>query len=213
MDLGAVFGPLFPGGGVRRGTFLQVDGGPGATSVGLALVAEPSRNGSWVAVLGGTDLGWAAAAELGVELHHLAVVRADSSWVTALAALIDGFDVVLVDAALRPSAAQARRLRSRARERGVVLMVLAPSGGHQHPRSPDWGGAPDLRLVVTGAQWEGLGDENGWGHLRARRLHLQITGRRGASRGRHVELWLPGPRGGVELVSSPGNVTPLRRAV
>jgi hypothetical protein len=100
------------------------------------------------------------------------VASPGDDWPTITAALLDAFDVVLLQAA-RPN----RRLEARARERGAVLVVAG-----------DWPGA-DVRLSVARSMWEGLGD--GHGHLRRHRLEVVATGRRAAARERRVELVLP----------------------
>ncbi len=191
--------PLLPFQGLRRGTVVQVDGDTGATSMALALAAGPSRAGSWVACVGADELGWSSAAELGVAMEHLAVVRTEhESWASVTAALVDAFDVVLCCLEQQPSATQARRLQARARERGAVLVVV---GGHRggvgRPRRA-WPYPADLGLTVVAARWQGLGE--GWGHLRSRQVTIEVSGRGGAARRRRVELMLPGSGGLPELV-------------
>ena len=68
--------PLFPGGGLRRGSTVVVQPGPapGATTLALALVASASQTGSWCAVVGLPALGLVMAAGLGVSLERLALV-------------------------------------------------------------------------------------------------------------------------------------------
>jgi hypothetical protein len=185
---------LLPSRGLRRGTLVQVDGLAGATSLALAVAAGPTRAGSWVACVGTDELGWAAAAEAGVELSRLVVVRTPAeSWATVLAALVDAFDVVVCGLDRVPSAAEARRLQARARERGAVLVVVGGRRGGVGPARRSWPGVADLGLRVVDAQWQGLGQ--GWGHLRSRRVTVEISGRREAGRARHVDLLLPGPDG------------------
>jgi hypothetical protein len=193
--------PLLPG-GMRRGSTVAVaaarGAGGGATSLALALAAGPSTEGSWVAAVGFPSLGLAAAAELGIALERLVLVAPPQprAWATALATMIDGFDVVLVrDGRFRSG--EARRLTSRARERGTVIIpVGAPMGD-----------APDVALVVTSARWEGLGA--GHGHLMARRVVVESGGRREAARSRRVELWLPAADGSIDTALA--DPIPLRR--
>lgn len=182
---------LLPGGGLRRGTVVAVGGGA-ATSLALALVAEASGQGSWVAAVGMPTLGLVAAAELGVALDRLAVVDTPDRgrWSSVVAALVDAVDLVLVGPArIRPG--DARRLAARARERGSVLL----------PVGVDWPEAPDVVMSATTSSWEGLGD--GHGHLCARRVRVQATGRRDASRPRATEVWLPAGDGSIAAVSHP----------
>jgi len=167
----------------------------GVTSLALALTAAASAAGSWCAVVGLPDLGLVAAAELGVALERLALVPhpEPSQWVTVVGALLDTLDVVVArpPAHLRPG--DARRLTSRARERGGVLVPVLSRPGR--PGAGPWADGTDARLVVTGAQWEGPG--TGDGLLLGRRVNVTAGGRGAASRERQVTLWLPAPGGGV----------------
>ncbi len=197
---------LLPFGGLQRGTTICVGGGPGATSLALALVAGPSRSGAWVGCVSVDSLGWVAAAELGVDLDRVAVVRADvDEWPTVAAALVDGFDVVLCGPDHRPDQRQVARLAGRARERGAVVVALEDSASTRARPAPgrSWPGA-DVRLMVDPASpvdWQGPGQ--GWGRLRSRSLTVLASGRHGADRARRIVLGLPGPDG-VGVV--PGDV-------
>jgi hypothetical protein len=188
---------LLPDGGLPRGITVAV-GGPGATSVALALAAAPTATGSWVALVGLPGAGLAAAAELGVALERVAVIDAPepNQWAPVVAALLGAFDLVLVGPGHRVPAGAVRRLAARARERGSVLMPVAGPAGRFTAGA--WPEAPELRLGAVASRWDGL--HRGHGHLRARRLTLEATGRRGLSQPRRVEVLLPGPRGGVEAL-------------
>jgi hypothetical protein len=177
--------PLLPAGGLACGTTVQVSG---ATTVVLGLVAGPSRAGSWVAVVGTGSLGWAAAADLGVDLDRTIVVPdvALGDWGEVTAALVDAVDVVVVAPRHPIRQRDARRLAARARERGSVLVVSSP-------RFP-WPVEPEVSLDVAG-RWVGLGD--GHGRLSARRVAVSASGRRAAARARTVELWAPAADGSL----------------
>jgi hypothetical protein len=193
-----------PGGGLRRGSTVAVTsaaGAGGATSLALSLVAEASRAGSWVAAVGLPSLGLAAADELGVALERLVLVAAPErdAWGGVVAALVDGFDLVVLQAGRAGiRAVDARRLGARARERGAVLVPLGPA----------WPEGADVRLEVVKARWEGLDD--GHGHLLARKVRVTQTGRGEAARPRTVDLWLPGVDGTVAVAAPPvaGPVAP-----
>ena len=91
---------LLPHGVLRRGSVVAVATGRpvgnGGTSLLLALLAQASRAGSWCAVVGLPELGMAAAADLGIALDRFALVPAPGpDWTAAVAALIDGLDVVV----------------------------------------------------------------------------------------------------------------------
>jgi hypothetical protein len=162
-------GEALPGGGLRRGAVVTIDGveGCGTTSVALVLAAAVTAAGDWAAVVDahGT-FGGRAAAEAGVVLERFAVVRRapPNRWATVVAALLDGFAFVAADVPLRCRLGDARRLAARARERGATLVMLGP-----------WPAEAALRLHTTASQWSGLGV--GHGLLGARELQVEVGGR------------------------------------
>ncbi|MBW3557857.1 MAG: hypothetical protein KY454_13070 [Actinobacteria bacterium] len=184
LPLASSVAPLFPGGGLRRGTVVGITGqagGIGSTSLALAVLAGPSAAGSWTAIVGLGALGGLAAAEQGIDLGRLALVpEPGKAWPTVVAALLDAIDVVAVAPHGRLRAADARRLSARARERGSVLVVVGRG----------WcdGPAPDVQLQVAGASWSGLG--RGHGVLAGRRLEVVAGGRGAAARPRRVTIGL-----------------------
>jgi hypothetical protein len=218
---------VMPEGGLPRGSTVVVDGAGAATSLALAVAAGPSAAGGWVAVVGRDDLGLAAAIEMGLVLERLALVAEPppDQWATVVAALIGAVDVVVVAPPRRVRAADARRLAARARERGTVLIQADPIRADPVRADPvrDVAGRDvagrgsgsrdvvgrgsgsrassleaDLRLTVVATHWQGLGV--GHGHLQARRLTVEATGRRRAARPRRAELWLPDRHGRLSAV-------------
>ncbi len=138
-------GELLAGGGLRRGSVVEVCGAPGAgaTSVALGLAAAAGAAGEWavaVELAGGSGtgrpsggaLGGLAALDAGVDLERFAVVRGVTRerWAPVVAALLDCGGVVLAETprGLRPAAAE--RLAARARQQGAVLVALGawPAG-------------------------------------------------------------------------------------
>lgn len=190
MGVAGPLGSLLPE-GVARGSTVLV----GSVGLGLALMAALQAVEGWAAGVGWGPLGMVAARELGVDWDRLVTVAVPSpaSWATAVSAALDAFDVVAVAAADQP-AGEARRLSSRARERGAVLVVidlpavLSRSGN-------GWRGAADARLRVVEGVWRGVGE--GHGYLRSRRVTVEATGRGRLVQARRAELWVPGPGGGV----------------
>lgn len=183
---------VVPWGGLRRGTSISVQGsaGFGATSLALALIAEATQRGSWAVVVGIPSIGLTAAAELGVALERLAVIERPktSMWASVVGALIGSFDLVMVSPQHRLPPSDQRRLSSRARERGTVMMSVAA----------DPIGTSDLSFKLINSGWEGVGE--GHGYLRSRQVLLEVGGRREASRPTTVRLRLPGASGKVEVV-------------
>lgn len=181
---------LLPGGALRRGSVLTVQG---SGSLLLALLAEASAQGSWCAEVGLPLVGSAAAAEVGVALDRFVRVPAPGErWPEVVASLLDGFDVVVVHPPLRRTAQDdraVRRLSARTRERGAVLVATG-----------SWEGA-GLCLAVTAQRWHGLG--RGHGHLTAREVVVSAVGRGAAVRPRRARLWLPAANGHIGLVAAP----------
>lgn len=179
----AVPGPLgeiLPGGGLQRGSVVRVEGAPGsgATSLLLSLLAAATAAGEWAAVVDGDGvLGGLAAAEAGVALERLAVVRATPAalYGRVVATLLDGVAVVgaTIPRGFRP--ADARRLEARARERSAVLVAAGA-----------WPVEAALRLRAEHSSWSGLGP--GEGLLVTRVLQVTVSGRGAAGRERLAEL-------------------------
>lgn len=171
---------LLPSGGLDRGSTVVLDG---STALVLALLAEASRSGSWVGIVGLPRVGVLAAHQLGLDLEKVVLVPAPGpDGPVVVAALLDGVDVVVVgDVAL--SDADRRRLSARARERGAVLLSTTP-----------WPGARVV-LTVTESRWDGIG--LGHGRLRERRLIVRGGGRGSAARGWRAEVSLAVGRSGA----------------
>ncbi len=190
--------PLFPEGGLRRGSTVMVAGEPGATSLALALGAAASAAGSWVAAVSLPSLGLLAAAELGVALERVVVVPdpPPGAWATVVAALLDAVDLVWAGLPPRVALGDARRLVARARERGSVLVPVASravAAGAAVPAGGGWPQPADLRLRTASSAWAGpLG---GPGRLESRRVEVVAEGRGASARERRIPLWLPGPDG------------------
>jgi hypothetical protein len=187
LPVSSSLAPLFPAGGLRRGSTIAVRG---STSLLLALLAEASAAGSWCAVIGLPALGAVAAVEAGIAAERLALVPDPGAEPGAVAAaLLDGVDIVVVGSPGGLQLVDVRRLVARARQRGSVLIGVG-----------NWPGA-ELRLEITDTAWYGLGD--GHGHLKARAATIVGTGRGSASRPRRVRVWLPAAGGGVAAPVDP----------
>jgi hypothetical protein len=150
----------------------------GATSALLALLSAASAGGSWCAVVGLPAFGARAAGEFGICLERLVLVpHPGADWPMVVAALLDGFDLVVVGAPGVVAAAVANRLSARARQRGSVLVATGA-----------WAGA-ELTLTPVDNVWHGLGQ--GRGRLVGRELTLAVHGRGAAARPRYAQLTLP----------------------
>lgn len=179
---------LLPGGALTVGGSYVVDG---STTLALALLREPSRAGSWCAVVGMPDLGVEAAATAGIELERLVLVpRPGEQWLAVVSALVDAIDVVLVQppARARVGEAMAARLAARLRQREGVLVSTRP-----WPRA-------EARLAVVESDWAGLGA--GFGRLAARQVTVAASSPVWQGRTRSRRLWLPDATGSASPVAA-----------
>jgi hypothetical protein len=172
LPLAQVLTGLLPG-GLRRGQVISV---AGSTSLMLALSSAASSQGSWMAIVGLPRVGVVAAARRGIELSRLALMPHPGVQASqVVGACVDGMDVVMLGPRLALSHADRRRLASRARERGSVIIA-----------AEQWDGA-NVTLAVEDSHWRGLG--SGDGRLREREMTVLVAGRSQGS-GRRVAVTL-----------------------
>lgn len=176
---------LLPGGGLRAGASYSV---APSGSLLLALLARPSREGAWCAVVGMPELGAEAAEQAGVSLDRLVLVPDPGPrWLAVTAALADVLPVVVVRPAGKVGGAEAARLAARLRERGTALIVQGV-----------WPGA-EASLEVGEPEWTGVGD--GHGHLESRALTVTVRSRR-VPVPRRARLLLPDAHGAMDAASA-----------
>lgn len=175
---------LLPGGGLRPGAAYSL---PSSASLLLALLARPSREGSWCAVIGMPELGAEAAEKLGVDLDRLVLIPDPGPrWLAVAATVADVLPVVAVRPQGRPMGQEVSRLAARLRERGTVLLVEG-----------DWPQA-EAALRVSEPEWTGLGE--GYGYLAGRALTVTASSRR----------WPVPRRSRMLLPAADGTVSVLR---
>ena len=103
----------------------------GSTTLLLAALALRQGATGWCGVIGGDELGWCAATEVGLDLNRVLTVPAplldDASTLTVTSTLLDGVDTLLIGAAVAEGlrTQHRRRLLSRARERGHLILTPA----------------------------------------------------------------------------------------
>lgn len=172
--------PLFADGGVVRGRTVACTG-DAALSVALAVSAATTRAGSWLAVVGVPHLGVGAAVEAGVAIERLVLAQppmASREWVTTVAALVEGFDVLIVAPPASLTEHDARRLQSRIVARQSVLLVVNVPGALSSPasRTASRVFAADLDVHADTVSWSGI--ERGGSHITQRLVHVRVGGRR-----------------------------------
>jgi hypothetical protein len=168
-------GDLLPDGLSRGSTVAVVTRAAGATTLLLALLAEPSRTSAWCAVVGMPALSLAAASAMGVDLDRLAWVPHPGVDAAAVAAtLLDGFDMVVLATGGGLAPGVCSQLSARARQSGSILVTTSA-----------WTGAA-MTIAADGGTWFGRR------RLRCRRLTVTVSGRGSATQPRRAEVWLPG---------------------
>lgn len=129
----------------------------GSAALMLSLAGHASKEGAWVASVGMPWLGWGAGSHYGLDLSHVAhIPQVRGRGHDVVAALIDGFDIVLVGPIGLTDRDQ-QSLSRRARSRAVSLL------------SDDWAGAPCLQAEVH----PGAGYLAGIGHLNSVRIRVR----------------------------------------
>lgn len=177
--------------GLRRGSTISV---LGSVSLVLALLAAASEEGAWCVLVDLPPISAEAARDHGIDLARLPLVPATgSNWTAVVGALLDAFDVVVARTPARLSDSELRRLASRARQRGAILMPYL--GGVDQDSGCRWPLA-DLRLTAELGAWSGIGD--GYGRLVQREVTLTVAGRGQAAQPRSTTVLLPGSRGSAE---------------
>jgi recA bacterial DNA recombination protein len=183
--------------GLRRGNTVLIGGeeGSGATSLALALIAKATTDGMWCSIVGPPDLGVVAAVELGVDLERLVVVASPRTRAaTAIGALVEGCDVVLLRLPLAMSRTEMLRLGARARQRRVLIVLLSDP----RSRAVAWPEAPDITVQIRSSAFYGI--ESGSGRIAGRRVAIETMHRRSGGLRAPVVLWLPSVTGELRLV-------------
>ncbi len=140
--------PLLPEGALARGRTVSCRG-VAATSLAVALAAEATIAGAWLAVVDVPWLGVEAVAELGVPLERL--VRVDpgettgsfgGAWADLVAAVLDGFELVVTRVPRRVSAGHAAAGADQGAGAESVLIAVGEPGPldpRHRPRGVDAG--------------------------------------------------------------------------
>lgn len=192
-----VFHEVLPRSGLQRGWATQVAGSPSGRVFAWALLSEVTRSGGWVAAVDVPGISLAAASEVGLSIERVLVIsRVEAqNWADVMGALIGSVDVVMYASPQhRVQSSTYRKLLSRCRERGTILMQLA-SDSRPAVRPPV---EVDVSFDVQSADWRGLG--NGHGCLESRTVNVTVSGRRIPGQPRTGSFMVPDTDGSVRAV-------------
>ena len=174
--------PIIPDGVLVRGRTVLCSG-DAAMSTALLMASAPTQAGSWLAVVGVSDFGLVSACEQGVVLQRTVLVTPTSNkkdWTSTVAAVADGFDVVMLEVPREVSESDARRIQTRIQARRNVL-VLVETSRHATRRSVF---QPDVVLHTMTTKWDGI--EHGAGYVQGRLIDVTVSGRRVPRATQHV---------------------------
>jgi galactose-1-phosphate uridylyltransferase len=174
--------PIIPDGVLVRGRTVLCSG-DAAMSTALLVVSAATQAGSWLAVVGVSDFGLVSACEQGVALQRTVLVTPTSNkkdWTSTVAAVADGFDVVMLEVPREVSESDARRIQTRIQARRNVL-VLVETPRHTTLRSVF---QPDVVLHTVTTKWDGI--EHGAGYVQGRLIDVTVSGRRVPRAMQHV---------------------------
>ena len=172
---------LLPDSGLVRGRIVRCCG-DAAASLALSLCARASQQGSWLGVVGVSHLGISCAVEHGVALERMVFVHPPESsrdWSTTVAAVIDGFDLLIVAVPDSISVSDARRVQARLQARRSVMIIVdtamlsLPKSSFSNNTHPFHA---DVVLDSTTKSWSGI--NNGAGYLQQRQVSIKVSGRR-----------------------------------
>ena len=174
--------PIIPDGVLMRGRTVLCSG-DAAMSMALLVVSAATQDGSWLAVVGVSDFGLMSACEQGVALQRTVLVTPTDNkkdWISTVAAVADGFDVMMLEVPRDVSESDARRIQTRIQARRNVL-VLVETSRHTTPRSVF---QPDVVLHTATTKWDGI--ECGAGYVQSRHIDVTVSGRRVPRAMQHV---------------------------
>ncbi len=174
--------PIIPDGVLVRGRTVLCSG-DAAMSTALLMASAPTQAGSWLAVVGVSDFGLVSACEQGVALQRTVLVTPTSNkkdWTSTVAAVADGFDLVMLEVPREVSESDARRIQTRIQARRNVL-VLVETSRHATRRSVF---QPDVVLHTMTTKWDGI--EHGAGYVQGRLIDVTVSGRRVPRATQHV---------------------------
>jgi hypothetical protein len=154
----------------------------------MALAAPITRGPGWAAIVDWPGWGWAAAADYGMNLDHVACIPdTRGQFAEVIAALATGVELIVARPPHHVPAKIRRRLETITRQHHCGLLIVG-----------DWPGA-GADLTVSGPRWYGA--DGGRGRLKRRSLTVAVRRRAGGHD--HTEVWLPDLFGEIAPVGRP----------
>ena len=150
LPVPAPLAPVLPMRGLERGRVHGVTGDAAASLV-YALVAAASAEGAWCAFVDMPHAGLRTAHEHGVALERVVCIDTDRSlsWGRVVGALTDGIDIIVARDPVC-TAAEARKVASRVKAQGAVLIV---QGAVQNAKGAVQGFPLDVLLTARTQSW------------------------------------------------------------
>ena len=204
-----VFHTVLPGAGLQRGWATKVTGSASGRVFAWALLSEVTRSGGWIAAVDVPGVSLSAASEVGLSIERVVVVSGvdAKNWAATMGALIGSVDAVVYGTPRhRVQPSTHRKLTSRCRERGTVLLQLAcGQTGRTKETAPN---DVDVAFDVHPVRWHGLG--SGHGRLESRAINVSVSGRRAQGRTRSGLFMVPDVDGSVCAMSNTADMASAR---
>ena len=204
-----VFHDVLPGVGLQRGWATKVTGSASGRVFAWALLSEVTRSGGWIAAVDVPGVSLSAASEVGLSIERVVVVSGvdAKNWAATMGALIGSVDAIVYGTPrhrVQPNIY--RKLTSRCRERGTILLQLTcgPAAPTRDPIPVD----ADVAFDVHPVSWNGLG--NGHGRLESRAISVSVSGRRAQGRTRNGLFMVPDVDGAVCAVTETAKTASAR---
>ena len=165
---------LFPEEALVRGRTVLCSG-DAAVSLALRVVAAATQAGSWLGVVGVAHFGLMSACEQGVALQRMVLVTPTANkreWVSTVAAVADGFELIMLQVPHGVGVADAQRVQARIQSRRNVLVLVDTA----RKSAPQYVFQPDVVLHTNTTKWHGI--EQGAGYVQSREISVAVSGRR-----------------------------------
>lgn len=150
--------------GLVRGSVCAV-AGTAPVALAMALLAEASKSGAWIAWCSATAPNPRALLDAGWCLERFVCVDPGQRWATCMDACVGEFEVVVTQVPAGVPVGEARRVSSAVSRSNGIVVALATQRGVSMPA--------DIEFRVDASDWS---IESG--HLQSQTMHVVLGGRR-----------------------------------